>query len=139
MTQTPPKRPLPEPTSRPATHVSRPPSAGKIKGVGKAFDGVVDAAKGSTVFRPVVTFGDDYLKMLRKHRNGGDLVTEKKGIFEGDFVKKPARLKKRIQEAVDRGTPKRNWGTNPDGSKRDGWVYDWDFGQPNKVGRLSPW
>lgn len=59
--------------------------------------------------------------------------------FEGDFVKKPERLKKRIQEAVNRGTPKRNWDTNPDDSKRDGWICDWDFGQPNQVGRLSPW
>ncbi|NEE05679.1 hypothetical protein G3M58_04445, partial [Streptomyces sp. SID7499] len=54
--------------------------AGRIKKVQKAIEGVQEAAQASKVFRPIVTWGDDYLKMLRKHTNGGDLADDTKGI-----------------------------------------------------------
>ncbi|GGZ20940.1 hypothetical protein [Streptomyces poonensis] len=110
---------------------------GRAKKLKDAIDAVDKAAQASKVFRPVVTFGDDYVEFLKKHRSGGERVDEYKGIFEGKYVKGEARLQARLQDAVNRGTPRRNWGTNPDGSKRDGWVYDWDFGEPNYVGKLS--
>ncbi|MEU2660183.1 ALF repeat-containing protein, partial [Streptomyces sp. NPDC007325] len=126
---------------------------GKIKAV-KKLDDLIDKAgelpagndvsrfaQASKAFRPTVTWAneswDGWAMTARKHRKGGGLDGPDKGIFEGPFVK-GNKLKRRIQEAVDRmPTPRKNDGFNPDGTPRDGWVYEWDFGPGNKIGRHS--
>ncbi|MEV1040518.1 Hint domain-containing protein [Streptomyces sp. NPDC050204] len=74
----------------------------------------------------------DWQHIVDRHRPGGALVDDAAGIFTG----KAKRVRQRIVDTINRGTPKPNTPDPITGEARPGQIYEWDFGTP--VGRAGP-
>ncbi|MFJ9617993.1 polymorphic toxin-type HINT domain-containing protein [Streptomyces noursei] len=74
----------------------------------------------------------DWQHILDRHRAGGALVDDEAGLFIG----KEKAVRKRIAQAVNRGTRKPNTPDPKTGEKRPGYIYEWDFGSP--IGKAGP-
>ncbi len=74
----------------------------------------------------------DWQHILDRHRAGGKLVDDEAGLFIG----KEKNVRKRIADAINRGTRKPNTPDPETGEKRPGFIYEWDFGSP--IGKAGP-
>ncbi|MGX9920953.1 polymorphic toxin-type HINT domain-containing protein [Streptomyces sp. NPDC002248] len=70
----------------------------------------------------------DWQHILDRHRPGGALIDDEAGILIG----KEKKVRQRIVDAINRGTPK------PNTQGRPGQIYEWDFGPGNVVGKAGP-
>ncbi|MEV6738702.1 RHS repeat-associated core domain-containing protein [Streptomyces sp. NPDC051104] len=74
----------------------------------------------------------DWQHILDRHRPGGALVDDEAGIFIG----KEKKVRQRIADTINRGTPKPNTPDPVTGAPRPGQIYEWDFG--DTIGRAGP-
>ncbi|WP_097229472.1 polymorphic toxin-type HINT domain-containing protein [Streptomyces zhaozhouensis] len=74
----------------------------------------------------------DWQHILDRHRPGGALVDDEAGIFIG----KEKKVRQRIADTINRGTPKPNTPDPATGAARPGQIYEWDFG--DTIGRAGP-
>ncbi|WP_240958539.1 hypothetical protein [Streptomyces barkulensis] len=70
----------------------------------------------------------DWQHILDRHRPGGALIDDEAGILIG----KEKKVRQRIIDTINRGTPK------PNTQGRPGQIYEWDFGPGNVVGKAGP-
>ncbi|RZU25056.1 intein/RHS repeat-associated protein [Streptomyces sp. BK239] len=70
--------------------------------------------------------------ILDRHRPGGALVDDEAGIFIG----KEKKVRQRIADTINRGTPKPNTPDPVTGAPRPGQIYEWDFG--DTIGKAGP-
>ncbi|WP_160161983.1 hypothetical protein, partial [Streptomyces sp. F-3] len=76
----------------------------------------------------------DWQHILDRHRPGGALVDDEASIFIG----KEKKVRQRIIDTINRGTPKPNTPDPKTGAPRPGQIYEWDFGKGNVVGKAGP-
>ncbi|WP_347232979.1 hypothetical protein [Streptomyces sp. PRh5] len=74
----------------------------------------------------------DWQHILDRHRPGGALVDDEAGIFIG----KEKKVRQRVADTINRGTPKPNTPDPVTGAPRPGQIYEWDFG--DTIGRAGP-
>ncbi|MGW0086565.1 polymorphic toxin-type HINT domain-containing protein, partial [Streptomyces sp. NPDC003393] len=74
----------------------------------------------------------DWKHILDRHRPGGALVDEEAGLFIG----KEKKVRQRIIDTINRGTPKPNTPDPVTGAPRPGQIYEWDFG--DTIGKAGP-
>ncbi|MGX2993299.1 polymorphic toxin-type HINT domain-containing protein [Streptomyces sp. JNUCC 64] len=76
--------------------------------------------------------GGDWGHIVDRHRPGGALVDDEAGIFIG----KEKKVRQRIIDTINRGTPKANTPDPVTGAPRPGQIYEWDFGA--SIGKAGP-
>ncbi|MFD7838268.1 ricin-type beta-trefoil lectin domain protein [Streptomyces sp. NPDC059761] len=76
--------------------------------------------------------GGDWKHILDRHRPGGALVDDEAGLFIG----KEKKVRQRIIDTINRGTPKANTPDPVTGAPRPGQIYEWDFG--DTIGKAGP-
>ncbi|MER6194922.1 polymorphic toxin-type HINT domain-containing protein [Streptomyces cyaneofuscatus] len=76
--------------------------------------------------------GGDWKHILDRHRPGGALVDDEAGLFIG----KEKKVRQRIIDTINRGTPKPNRPDPVTGAPRPGHIYEWDFG--DTIGKAGP-
>ncbi|GGL66780.1 hypothetical protein GCM10010129_07760 [Streptomyces fumigatiscleroticus] len=70
--------------------------------------------------------------ILDRHRPGGAWVDDEAGILIG----KEEKVRQRIIDTINRGTPNPNTPDPVTGAPRPGQIHEWDFGAP--IGKAGP-